>query len=94
MKTLLGTTEVSLTTDAAAVTAPAMDSYATTVVAGCRSAAGAWIEWIRLKAAASATSTPCINSKESVECMAHSGQTVFYAKVAADTGTLHVEWWG
>ena len=91
---LLETTNVSLTTAAAAVTAPGDLAWKTTsIVAGCRSG-GAFVEWERQAASDSTYSSTCLDSKEAINISVNPSQTPFYAKVASGTGTLEVEWWG
>ena len=92
--TLIETTNVSLTTAAAAVTAPAdMNCTATYAVCGAVSS-GAFVTWRRQKASDSTYSALCHDSKTSINVLANNGQTPFFAKVPSGTATLEVEWWG
>lgn len=94
MSRLLATTNVSLTTSAAAVTAPTtLGAKTVAVVAGARSS-GAWVEWVRQAASDSTYSATCPDFKEALDISVNPGQTPFYAKVASGTATLEVEWWG
>ena len=91
---LLATTNVSLTTSAAAVTAPTdLTAKAVCVVVGARSS-GAWVEWVRQAGASSTYSATCPDFKEAIDLLVSAGATPFYAKVASGTATLEVEWWG
>lgn len=91
---LLATTNVSLTTAAAAVTAPtSLTAKVTGIVVGAVSG-GAFVAWLRQAASDSTYSATCLASKEYIDLTCSAGATVFYGKLASGTATLEVEWWG
>ena len=91
---LLDTTNVSLSTAAAAVTAPATLDFSTAAVVVAAESGGYLVEWERQKTASSTYSAFCDAAKEAIPIKANPSQTIFYAKVSSGTATLDVEWWG
>ena len=91
---LLATTNVDLSTSAAAVTAPAALDWATDSVVVSAEASGSHIVWERQVASDSSLSKMCAAGETSLNIKANPSQTIFYAKLSSGTGTLDVEWWG
>jgi len=91
---LLATTNVSLSTTAAAVTAPTDLTFKASTVVLSAESGGDLVVWERQVASDSAVSKFCSASESSLEMSVNPGQTIFYAKLTASTATLDVEWWG
>ena len=91
---LLDTTNVSLTTAATAVTAPADLKWATVDVVLSAESGGSLVAWERQPEETSVDSKFCSAIESSLSIRANPGQTIFWAKMASGTATLDVEWWG
>lgn len=93
---LLATTQVSLSTTPAAVTAPAdMPRKCTEVTLACwDEGEEKFVKWERQPASDSSYSKMVPAYETSLPFNANPGQTLFYAKVSSGTARLDVEWWG
>lgn len=91
---LLATTNVSLSTVAAAVTAPTDLLWKTVGITVSAESSGSLVKWERQAASDSTYSSMCLDAKEFIPIATGAGQTIFYAKLSASTATLDVEWWG